>query len=324
MAIVVCGRISDPHVAWVVEKLCTRGRDVVVLDHETSPPFSLTLDRKGVSCLLFENTPIDVSVVWDRLKLRQFNSVVSDDDRARYVTISEWLGLYREFSDLYSDRVINTPAAKFFCRSKLRQQQLMAQFGIPGPTSLVGNQKTDFLLFARDHSNLIAKCMGSQNAPSSKDAFEVGIMTTSLNEEILTRFDEGQFMVCPTLSQERIDKQYELRIVAVHEQTFAFRIESQQHRSTSVDWRYGNDLLEFYPYELPAHIFDAITQFMTVTDLSYGVFDLIREKSGGYVFLECNSDGQWGWLDAIVDGGISDAFADMLEDADRATTKNEA
>lgn len=321
MAIIVCGKNSDPHVRWVAEKLCARGREIVVLDHETSTSFSLTLDAKGVSCLLFENTPMDVTVVWDRLKLRQLHSVLSDEDRARYVTISEWLGFYREFCDLYSDRVINAPAAKFYCRSKLRQQRLMAQLGIPGPVSLVGNQKADFLSFARSHSSLVAKCMGSPNAPSSKDTLAEGIMTTSLDENILTGFDEVQFMVCPTLSQKRIAKQYELRIVAVRDRIFAFRVESQQHRSTSVDWRYGNDLLEFYPYELPDCVVGAILRFMTTINLSYGSFDLIREKGGDYVFLECNADGQWGWLDPIVDGGISEAFADMFEDADRSAGK---
>lgn len=48
---------------------------------------------------------------------------------------------------------------------------------------------------------------------------------------------------------------------------------------------------------------------MLALGLFSGSFDLIVDRDGQYWFLECNQDGQWSWLDVVVDGAIADAFA---------------
>ena len=49
--------------------------------------------------------------------------------------------------------------------------------------------------------------------------------------------------------------------------------------------------------------------------LTFGAIDLIETPKGEYVFLEINPNGQWLWLDDMLDLGISAAVADWLSNA---------
>ena len=44
----------------------------------------------------------------------------------------------------------------------------------------------------------------------------------------------------------------------------------------------------------------------------YGAFDFIVTPSGEYVFLECNSNGQWYWIELETGMNISGAIAEHL------------
>lgn len=107
-------------------------------------------------------------------------------------------------------------------------------------------------------------------------------------------------------------KNIELRVVYIDGVFHAFSINSQDKEYTKVDWRYGNVTLEFWPCELDADVKVKLSAFMSEMKLFYGHFDLIVDKDGEHWFLECNPDGQWMWLDLIVDGAISDSFANAF------------
>jgi hypothetical protein len=48
-------------------------------------------------------------------------------------------------------------------------------------------------------------------------------------------------------------------------------------------------------------------------DLRYGSFDFAVTSNDDYVFLECNSGGQFGWIEANTGLPITHALADLLE-----------
>jgi hypothetical protein len=54
---------------------------------------------------------------------------------------------------------------------------------------------------------------------------------------------------------------------------------------------------------------------MAVLGINFGCFDMIKSTSGDYVFLECNPNGQWLWIERITKMGIAQALASMLLDA---------
>lgn len=46
--------------------------------------------------------------------------------------------------------------------------------------------------------------------------------------------------------------------------------------------------------------------------LNFGCFDLIVTPDGEYVFLECNPNGQWLWVELATGLPIAEAIADFL------------
>jgi glutathione synthase/RimK-type ligase-like ATP-grasp enzyme len=49
-----------------------------------------------------------------------------------------------------------------------------------------------------------------------------------------------------------------------------------------------------------------------VLGINFGCFDIIKSTKGEYVFLECNPNGQWLWIEKIIKIGIARALAHML------------
>lgn len=314
MAIIICGTEDDPHVKWVKQKIEQRNGNVIVFDYQNLSEFYFYLDSDGCAAVSRNGDCVDIDVIWYRVKLRQIQSVVTDEDRARYVQISEWLGFYKEICALFADKVVNPIQSIRFCSSKIGQQKLAFQCGLSIPSSLVSTDLDQTKSFYHQYGKLITKSMGNPNAPKSESHFQEGIVTTSVGLDFLRSVDRESFISCPTHFQNMVEKSHELRIVVIQKKFFTFRIDSQKFKSTSVDWRFGNDTLEFKPCRLPKEIQSKILTFMDFADLVTGSFDFIVTPSGEYVFLECNPDGQWGWLEPAVDGKISSGFADMLID----------
>jgi glutathione synthase/RimK-type ligase-like ATP-grasp enzyme len=46
--------------------------------------------------------------------------------------------------------------------------------------------------------------------------------------------------------------------------------------------------------------------------LTFGAIDLIQKPDGEFVFLEVNPNGQWLWLERMLNLGISQAVAEWL------------
>lgn len=51
---------------------------------------------------------------------------------------------------------------------------------------------------------------------------------------------------------------------------------------------------------------------MTKLGLVFGALDFIIKPNGEYIFLEVNPNGQWLWLDDILDLGITESIGNWL------------
>ena len=58
---------------------------------------------------------------------------------------------------------------------------------------------------------------------------------------------------------------------------------------------------------------------LAVEGMKRGAFDFIVTPSGEYVFLECNPNGQWLWIEMETELKISEAIADALETGEGIT-----
>lgn len=124
-----------------------------------------------------------------------------------------------------------------------------------------------------------------------EEDLDSGLMTMEVTCEQLTSTTYEQFRLAPCFIQKGIQKAYELRIVFVDDTAFAFRVDSQEHKLTSTDWRYGNSFLPFEPVQLPVDVLDMLKTLMKRSRLHTGSVDIVVDTHGDYWFLEVNQDG---------------------------------
>lgn len=78
-----------------------------------------------------------------------------------------------------------------------------------------------------------------------------------------------------------------------------------------VDWRADYSSLSYEPVDLPVRVSNGILAYMKRFDLLYGAFDFAVTDDHWY-FLECNANGQFGWLEAETGLPVTAAMADLL------------
>jgi ATP-grasp ribosomal peptide maturase len=110
--------------------------------------------------------------------------------------------------------------------------------------------------------------------------------------------------------QRWVDKAHEARVV-VDEQVFAAGIHAGGP-DTVVDWRNDYTALAYSRVDPPAGVVDGVRRYCAEFGLVYGAFDFVVRPDGGWVFLECNAGGQYGWIEDAVSAPITATLADVL------------
>jgi hypothetical protein len=117
----------------------------------------------------------------------------------------------------------------------------------------------------------------------------------------------------PAIYQELVPKRFDIRVTIVGRQLFAAAIDSQSDPAAAVDWRHtDNPALPHQRTTLPEALQRRLHQLMNRLELTFAAIDLVETPSGDFVFLEVNPNGQWLWLDDMLDLGVSRAVASWL------------
>lgn len=66
------------------------------------------------------------------------------------------------------------------------------------------------------------------------------------------------------------------------------------------------------PPQLPEQVSIRLRAYMKKMNLMFGVFNLIVTPEQKYVFIECNVDGQWLFVERFLDLPISEAMAALF------------
>jgi len=103
----------------------------------------------------------------------------------------------------------------------------------------------------------------------------------------------------PTILQERINGEFEVRAVFFSDQYIAAKIENKKHpESPPLDWRtWSKSSVKISPIGLPDQIVKKCAQLMKMLGIRFGAFDLIVDRRGDYWFLEVNDSGNFLFLE---------------------------
>lgn len=199
--------------------------------------------------------------------------------------------------------------------SKMLQLKIANDIGLKTPNTCFSNKKEDILKFSSQHEYVILKSIENDFIWDESEGLEYVFYAQKIKASALLEMDEESFSQTVSYVQNYIEKAYELRITMVGEKVFACKIDSQilDDDKGKVDWRQGYDYgLKYEIYDLPRDISDKCFQFLIKLGLNFGCFDFIVTPDGDYVFLECNSNGQWLWIENETGMKISEAIADAL------------
>ena len=117
----------------------------------------------------------------------------------------------------------------------------------------------------------------------------------------------------PVFVQENIHKKCDIRCIVVGEEVFACKIDSQMYVESKIDWRKSSKTLPHTKTLLPEDINNKAVEITRRLGLSYAAIDLVENTNCDYIFLECNPNGQWAWIENRVGYKISKSLVDLLQ-----------
>lgn len=200
---------------------------------------------------------------------------------------------------------VNHPA-RAAAASKPVQLATAARCGLTVPDTLITNEPDAVRRFAAQGAT-VTKMLGANHI--AEEGTRKITFTRLLRSAELA--DLGGIEATAHQFQRWVAKSYDCRVIAIGGQLFAFAIRAGSIESY-IDFRTDYDALAYEPIALPVEVADGIRRFLDVRGLVYGALDFVVGHEGGHVFLECNSGGQFGWLESRTGVPLIQALADLL------------
>ncbi|GAA2600854.1 MULTISPECIES: ATP-grasp ribosomal peptide maturase [Streptomyces] len=314
--VLVVTALEDVTADWVIAALNERGVPVVRVDPADVGPrlafgFRLGVDEPAWSGPLRTGSrDVDlgeIGAVYHRRPTPYGAGFAQLPSQQRAFAAAEARhGLGGVLHDLCSARYVNHPAAVARAEFKPGQLRRFVDLGLRIPTTLVTNDVVAAREFAETHAPVV--CKSFRGLPTGEDGRAGAIWTQRVHSD---DFDDS-LSVTAHLFQAEVPKVGDVRITVVGGRVFAQRTTAP---SGTLDWRCGdwNDL-SHAPVVVPSAVETALHRYLAASDLVFGCFDFALTGDGSspedWWAIECNPNGQWGWLpDAPA---ITEAFADIL------------
>ncbi len=311
--ILIFGDLRDPHVSRVSSLLKDRGCDIEVFSRY-SPDSEVAIEwLDGASTLRFHFAgrivPSDaVCAVWWRQKpFHLYHPDHPERNAAQEFASREWRSLLTCLpAFLPRANWINPVQQQAQASFKPVQFQWASEAGLPVPATAFTNSPMAARALMQRCGRIVYKTYSGYIFPEAKAVF-----TSEIND-VDTLADENAIRIAPGIYQALIEKEYELRVTFVADKLFVTKVDSQSRTDTALDWRRNQEVKIYSPLVLDEAEMGKIRRFVALSGLRFGVLDLIRERSGQLVFLECNPAGQWLWIEEYTGSPISVAVADAL------------
>lgn len=317
--LVIYGAITDPHLLSVSGILQQMGINSYYIDVKNlseltySPGVQSKLLLKALKYPNWDVEYVDLKLAlfWRRNK-RRVPIIYNEECQYTYYSISEL--------DNFLDGIILQERVSEFTSylNRVRHEHKAFQLGVASkvglsiPRTKITNDLSQAKSFISEHGESIVKPLKNPHwmppltEPNKKYKFLVNTITL----ENLSNTSEEAFRYFPVILQKKIEKVYELRIVAVGNEVITYKINSQDIENAKVDWRRGTNQLDYERVDIPISLHNKIRNYLETMGLTYGVFDFAVDQDLNYVFFECNSDGQWAWLDIhSEDTAIAEMYA---------------
>lgn len=237
---------------------------------------------------------------WD---MERFNFQYINDEALKLLEY-----LYYETKD--SCFWLNTPN-DLNSNNKLIQGSIARSVGFLTPQNRVVAERKELIILGKTSRN-ITKSFGSLIDEKDSEGNFLYAYTQLIDNKLINRIPEVFF---PSLVQEYIDKEYEIRTFFLRGECFSMAIFSQNNEKTSVDFRHYDSKRpnRNEPIKLPNDIEEKLRKFVEKIGTNCGSFDLIQTPQGEVVFLEFNPLGQLGMVSTPCGYNLEKRIAQLLK-----------
>ncbi|MPZ85247.1 MAG: ATP-grasp ribosomal peptide maturase [Actinophytocola sp.] len=202
---------------------------------------------------------------------------------------------------------VNHPSRVADAELKPAQLRAAAENGLVVPPTLITSSGSEARQFAGRFGKVLYKPLTSAFLYEDD---QVKLVYATLVEA--SDIDDTSIALSPCQFQAFIPKSRDIRLVAVGRDCFSVAIYAGSDKSY-VDWRADYPALSYEPVETPSHIAEAAAAYLKRFGLAFGCFDFtVSADTGQWVFLECDANAQWGWLEPETGLPIADAIARHL------------
>jgi glutathione synthase/RimK-type ligase-like ATP-grasp enzyme len=257
-----------------------------------------------------------ITAIWDRrytnpseLSRKSINETIDNYKLAEAKAFLDFLRYY--LKDVYS---IGSIVYDAMAESKFLQLSIAQELGMKIPDTCVSNIKGELIDRLCKNNYLCIKPLSGGSIVDEDNEQEYSLYTQRIENNILRQINPQVFSETANYIQKYIDKRYELRVTVCRNDIVTCRIDSQHlyEDKGKIDWRQGYDEgLRVKIIETPEHIRRFCLAFLQRLKLNFGCFDFVVTNEG-YVFLECNPNGQWMWIEQMADYDISTIIARNL------------
>jgi hypothetical protein len=198
-------------------------------------------------------------------------------------------------------RCINPYSASCLVRNKAVQLQLAGASGLRIPATLMSNSPAAVReFFDQNPDNAICKAFATHVWQQHGSTDVTVTETFSLTRADLPADDEV-FTFSPAIYQEKVRKQFDVRMVLMGERVYSFAVRTP---ANSLDWRHDAALRNVAVERIttPAAVESGILRFAAAAGVCTGSLDFAVDRKGEWWFLEINEQGQFLWLDDFCPG----------------------
>lgn len=309
-AIVIVTNQFDPHADFVIGKLQEKNERVVRFNTDYIPDdikakinvgnnendflVHFPLSEQSISLKEIK------SVWWRRPGILKSGHKELTGDESRFYKREMgqiWGGLWADLECFW----INHPDDIRVAEWKLGQLRRAKKLGFHIPTTLITNQKSEIHAFLEQEKDIIYKVVadisvgGEQDGIANPERTSRMARTIKFTHDHLEHFEELETVW--SMFQTYIPKKFEYRVTVIGSKVFAYRIDSQSHEKTKIDWRDVSVDLQYTLTSLPEDIERKCIELTSSYNLNYGAIDLIEAENGEFFFLEINPNGQYLWLE---------------------------
>ena len=324
---------ADSHVDLIVRELRSRGARVFLLNPAALPSASETLllggGREAAGSIeTAEGERVDLAAIeavaywtmWAGVE------VPGMDDEARMLAEDEWVAWVTNLAFLTPNaRWVNPLVPRLIGVPRLEQLRLAQELGLTIPETLVTNSPSEARRFVARHPGGVAnKRLTNIMRPIRGFAISYQLLTTRIDLEALDAADPASIRFAPTVFQEYVPKDVEVRANVLEDRVLSAEILSQEDPQTTIDWRdyplvQGPEGLDLdtsrwraRPTRLPPELERKLVELVRRMGLVYSAVDLIRRPDGEFVFLEANYGGAFGWLEEMTGLPVLAGYVDLL------------